>query len=128
MSNWWEHVRALEPARVRAVWTAIVGVLLALGVSVSADLNGAVEAIIVALFAVLPLVQGEATRAKVTPTVRVDAELAEAAADADSDGDLEFIDEDEEDDVEEIGSDGEPNTSGVPAQQWTHDDAGGEQR
>lgn len=67
MSDWWARIRALEPARIRAVWTAVVALLLALGVTVSEDIDGAVQAGIVVVAAVLPLIQGEATRAKVSP-------------------------------------------------------------
>lgn len=72
MSEWWERVRALEPARVRSVWIAIVALAVALGVTVNTDLDAAVQAIIVAVFGLLPLIQGEATRAKVYPEARVE--------------------------------------------------------
>ena len=62
-----ERVSKLEPARVRAVWASVVALLLAVGVTVSTDIDGAVQAVIVAVFAVLPLVQGEATRRHVSP-------------------------------------------------------------
>lgn len=64
------HLRAFrdtEPARVRALWAAVVGLLTAAGISVSADLDAAVTATIAAVFAILPLLQGEATRRRVTP-------------------------------------------------------------
>lgn len=67
MGEWWARIRLMEPARVRAVWTALVGLLAALGVTVAADVDGAVQAVIVAVCAVLPLVQGESTRAVVSP-------------------------------------------------------------
>ncbi len=74
MSDWLQRVRELEPARVRAVWTAVVALLLAVGVTVNADVDGAVQALIVAVFTLLPLLQGEATRRKVTPTAKLAAE------------------------------------------------------
>lgn len=67
MSEWIERMRRVEPARVRAVWASLAALLAALGVTVSADVDGAVRAGIVAFFAVLPLLQGEATRARVSP-------------------------------------------------------------
>ncbi len=79
MSDWLHYVNKLEPARVRAVWTSVVALLIALGVTVNTDVDGAVQAIIVAVFTLLPLVQGEATRRKVTPV----AKAAEAAVLAD---------------------------------------------
>lgn len=78
MSDWWTRVRELEPARVRAVWTAVVALLLALGVTVNADVDGAVQAVIVAVFTLLPLLQGEATRDRVVPLAK--AERAERKA------------------------------------------------
>lgn len=72
MADWWARIRALEPARVRAVWVAVVALLLSLGYTVSADVDGRVQAAIMVLAAVLPLIQGEATRAKVTPVAAAD--------------------------------------------------------
>ena len=76
MSDWLQRVRELEPARVRAVWTAVVALLLAVGVTVNADVDGAVQALIVAVFTLLPLLQGQATRSKVTTTAKLAAEEA----------------------------------------------------
>jgi len=76
MTDWLQRVRDLEPARVRAVWTAVVALLLAVGVTVNADVDGAVQALIVAVFTLLPLLQGEATRRKVTPVAKLAAEEA----------------------------------------------------
>ena len=74
MTDWWNRIRTLEPARVRAVWVAVVALLVSLGVTVQTDLDSAVQALIVAVFTLLPLVQGETTRAKVTPVARLQAE------------------------------------------------------
>lgn len=90
MTDWLQRVRDLEPARVRAVWTAVVALLVAVGVTVNADVDGAVQALIVAVFTLLPLLQGEATRAKVTPVAKLEAAAAEAEWLAEDDGD-EFI-------------------------------------
>ena len=54
MSNWWDRIRTLEPARVRAVWVAVVALLVSLGVTVQTDLDSAVQALIVAVFTLLP--------------------------------------------------------------------------
>jgi hypothetical protein len=62
-----KEIAALEPARVRALWLAIVGLLAASGVVISSEYSDAVGAFIIALFTILPLIQGEATRSKVTP-------------------------------------------------------------
>ncbi len=70
MSDWWTRVNQLEPARVKAVWVAVVALLVSLGVTVNTDVDGSVQALIVAVFTLLPLLQGEATRAKVTPVAK----------------------------------------------------------
>lgn len=67
----WKRIAADEPARVRAAWTAVVAVLAGLGVTVSQDINGWVEGAILAAAAVLPIAQGESTRAKVTPVAKL---------------------------------------------------------
>ena len=72
MSDWWDRIRELEPARVRAVWVAIVALAVSLGVVVNTDVDSAVQALIVAVFTLLPLLQGEATRRKVTPVAKLD--------------------------------------------------------
>jgi len=78
MSNWWDRIRTLEPARLRAVWAAIIAVAVALGVTVSADVDTAVQAAIVLFAALVPLIQGEATRRKVTPVAKLRAEERDA--------------------------------------------------
>ncbi len=93
MTDWLQRVRDLEPARVRAVWTAVVALLVAVGVTVNTDVDGAVQALTVAIFTLLPLLQGEATRRKVTPVAKADADADDAAEAewlAEDDGD-EFI-------------------------------------
>lgn len=72
MSDWWSRIRELEPARVRAVWAAVVALALALGVTIREDIDGAVQALIVAVFTLLPLIQGEATRGRVVPVAKAD--------------------------------------------------------
>lgn len=99
MSDWLNRIRDLEPARVRAVWTAVVALLVAVGVTVNADVDGAVQALIVAVFTLLPLIQGEATRRKVTPVAKADAEVAAAAAGEEA----EWLAEGDGDDFIEIG-------------------------
>ncbi len=71
MTDWWNRIRQLEPARVRAVWVAIVALAVSLGVTINSDVDGAVQALIVAVFTLLPLIQGEATRAKVVPVAKL---------------------------------------------------------
>ena len=101
MTQWLRRVAALEPARLRAVWAAVLAVAVSLGLTISSDVDRAVQALIVAFAALVPLLQGELTRAKVTPVAKIDAEvqrLAEQAADRewlagrDPNGGDDFID------------------------------------
>ncbi len=87
MSDWLNRIRTLEPARVRAVWVAVVALLVSLGVTINTDLDGAVQALIVAVFTVLPLIQGESTRAKVTPVAVLEDEAPAEWLDDGDDGD-----------------------------------------
>lgn len=64
---WWRLVN-LNPAIWRAVITALIGILLALGVKLSPDLS---DKILVAIPFVLALLQGVWTRAGVTPNAKV---------------------------------------------------------
>jgi len=62
-------IAAIEPARVRAVIAAVVGLLASLGVVVSDNLSGAAEAVIIGLLTLLPLALGESIRGKVSPAI-----------------------------------------------------------
>ena len=72
MSNILRRLNYLEPARVRAVWTAVVMLLASAGVAVSTDVDATVTGAIGLLFALLALVQGETTRAAVYSPATVD--------------------------------------------------------
>lgn len=74
----WEWFRRMEPARLRAAWAALVAQLAVLGISVSAEVDGRVLAVISILGIVLPLLQGEATRRQVVPVARHNAQLLQA--------------------------------------------------
>lgn len=65
LRNAWAYMRHVEPARLRAIWIAVVALLATAGVSVSADLDARVNAVIGVLAVLLPLIQGETTRAAV---------------------------------------------------------------
>ena len=65
MSNILRRLNYIEPARVRAVWTAVVMLLASAGVVVGTDVDAAVTGAIGLVFALLALVQGETTRAVV---------------------------------------------------------------
>lgn len=63
----YQYMLHFEPARLRAIWIAAAGVAATLGLGQEyANVNAKVQAAITALAILLPLLQGEATRAKVT--------------------------------------------------------------
>ena len=59
------RLNRIEPARVRAVWTAVVMLLASAGVVVGTDVDAAVTGAIGLVFALLALIQGETTRSVV---------------------------------------------------------------
>jgi len=63
---WWT-ARMWEPARFRAAWTAVLVTLVQLGITVPAGWDAKGVAISTALSVIVPLLQGEATRAVVKP-------------------------------------------------------------
>ena len=67
------RVATFEPARVRAVWSAVVLLAGTLGITISAQVDGRVVGAIGALSALVPLVQGLWTRASVVPVAKYDA-------------------------------------------------------
>lgn len=72
------YLRSQEPAMVIAFWRALLGVVLAAGVTVPDWLDVRVSAIIAAVFVVLTFWQGKATRDRVVPADNVpDAYYAE---------------------------------------------------
>jgi len=75
LAHWWGHIVTMEPARVRAGWTALAAVLVAAGVTVTSDTDARVTGAITALAVLLPIVQGELTRAVVVPVARFDAAI-----------------------------------------------------
>ena len=72
MSNILRRLNYIEPARVRAVWTAVVMLLASAGVAMSTDVDATVTGAIGLLFALLALVQGETTRAATYSPATVD--------------------------------------------------------
>lgn len=73
MADLLRRLNRIEPARVRAVWTAVVMLLASAGVAVSTDVDATVTGAIGLVFALLALVQGETTRAAVYSPATVDA-------------------------------------------------------
>lgn len=65
MGDLLRRLNRIEPARVRAVWTAVVMLLASAGVVIGTDVDATVTGGIGLLFALLALVQGETTRAAV---------------------------------------------------------------
>ena len=112
MSHWLAKISELEPARVRAVIAAVVGLAASIGIVIDAELSGAIEAIVIGLLTLLPLLLGESIRRKVTPV---------AVLDEDEEDDVFVIEGsvDEDDYEEDFGEENEqPNKSGVPPEQW----------
>lgn len=72
LMHYLRYLAAFEPARLRAIWTAALALLLTLGISIPEQVSAKVTALIGLLAVVLPIVQGELTRAKVTPITAVD--------------------------------------------------------
>jgi hypothetical protein len=75
-----------EPARLRAVAAALVALAAALGLTLPFDLPGIIEAAIPLLAFLVPLLQGEATRAAVVSPRRADLIAAGRAGTGLSDG------------------------------------------
>ena len=65
MGDLLRRLNRIEPARVRAVWTAVVMLLASAGVVIGTDVDATVTGAIGLVFALLALVQGETTRAGV---------------------------------------------------------------
>lgn len=84
MTSWqrigraWQYVRRFEPARLRAAYTAAAGLALALGITIPADVDGRVTAVLAALPVILAALQGIATRAAVVPVATYKADVAVA--------------------------------------------------
>jgi hypothetical protein len=72
-----KRISVLEPARVRAIWAALVALLFSFGLVVSSDIDNSMSALIVAVFTILPVIQGESTRSKVSPVATLDQDVEE---------------------------------------------------
>lgn len=75
-----------EPARIRAIVTAVVALVAALGIVLPFDLPGIAEAAIGVLAVVQALIQGETTRAAVVSPQRADLIAAGRAGTGLADG------------------------------------------
>lgn len=67
----WAYWRSQEVARVQAAWKALLGVALAAGVAVPDWVDARVSGVIAAVWLLLTIWQGEATRARVVPVDNV---------------------------------------------------------
>ena len=72
MGDLLRRLNRIEPARVRAVWTAVVMLLASAGVVIGTDVDATVTGAIGLVFALLALIQGETTRAAVYSPATVD--------------------------------------------------------
>ena len=82
----WKWLNYVEPARVRAVVAAVLALCVALGITLPFDLPGIAEAAIGLLAVVVPLIQGETTRAAVVSPQRADLIAAGRATTGLADG------------------------------------------
>ena len=87
MKDFLNRMNQVEPARVRAVWVALVALLASAGYAVGSDVDAAVGAAIVLVFTVLPIIQGEATRNVVYAPATVAEIEGEIPLDEMNDGD-----------------------------------------
>ena len=85
MSNILRRLNYIEPARVRAFWIALVALLASLGVGVSTEVDTRVTAVIGILAVIIPMIQGELTRAAVYAPATVEQIKQEMAGDGDPD-------------------------------------------
>jgi hypothetical protein len=69
-----------EPARIRAVVAAVVALCAALGIVLPFNLPAVAEAAIAVLAVLVPLVQGESTRAAVFSPITHQEQVGRAAA------------------------------------------------
>lgn len=81
--RWLEYT---EPARVRALVTAVLALCAALGIVLPFDLPRIADALLLVAAVVLPLVQGETTRAAVVSPQRADLIAAGRAGTGLADG------------------------------------------
>ena len=81
MSEILRRLNRVEPARVRAVWTAVVMLLASAGVTITTEVDATVTGGIGLVFALLALIQGEATRAVVYSPATVEQIRDEAQDD-----------------------------------------------
>lgn len=81
-----------EPARLRAVWVAVIALLGTLGVSVTTEVDATVTSLIAFLVVVVPILQGELTRGSVYAPATVERlEEPELPVDETEFGDYEEV-------------------------------------
>lgn len=73
--NWKRLATLTEPARVRAIVAAVIALAAALGIVLPFDLPGIAEAGIALLAVLIPVIQGEATRAAVFSPATAEAQF-----------------------------------------------------
>lgn len=67
LARGYQKFKLLEPARLRAIWAALILTAGTLGITISTDVDGKVSAVLGFLTLLLPLLQGEKTRSEVVP-------------------------------------------------------------
>jgi hypothetical protein len=71
VKSWVRWAATWEPAQWRGLWTAILAVVVSLGIGVPAELDARVQGFITAAAALVPILQGLWTRQAVSPQIRV---------------------------------------------------------
>jgi hypothetical protein len=71
VKSWVRTFATWEPAQWRALWTAVVAVVVSLGVGIPADLDAKVQGFITAAAVLVPILQGLWTRSAVSPAIKV---------------------------------------------------------
>ena len=110
---WWKRLTSLEPALVRSVVIAVVGVLALAGLDATAVGDKLIDGWTY-IFAVLPLIQGWWTRQAVVPTaktvavLRPDGQVEAADAAPEPNGEIVTVQEVPEYDAERLGIDPHP--------------------
>ena len=74
-----DYMRTFEPAMLRGVWVAIVGLLAALGITLAPGIEDKVNAILGVIIAIVAILQAYWTRGAVTPAGVAENAVAAAA-------------------------------------------------
>lgn len=115
MKDWIARLNQFEPARLRAFWIALVALLASLGVGVSTEVDARVTAVIGILAVIIPMIQGELTRAAVYAPATVE-QIKQEMSGGDADDPIPADEMNDEDPVQETPAEyGDAGPIDVPA-------------